>query len=50
MIKYVVPHYPESYGINWGIANVLQSSEFRFFRFVTSTLMLRLSPVAIMFR
>ncbi|GAA5992738.1 hypothetical protein JCM10908_006908 [Rhodotorula pacifica] len=25
VIKYVLPHYPESYGVSWGIANVLQS-------------------------
>ncbi|BGP54645.1 hypothetical protein JCM8202_003709 [Rhodotorula sphaerocarpa] len=25
VIKYVLPSYPESYGVSWGIANVLQS-------------------------
>ncbi|GAA5986426.1 hypothetical protein JCM11641_000995 [Rhodosporidiobolus odoratus] len=25
IVKYIVPHYPEAYGVNWGIANVLQS-------------------------
>lgn len=28
VIKYVLPHYPENYGVSWGIANVLQSSVF----------------------
>jgi hypothetical protein len=26
VIKYVIPDYPESFGINWGIENVIQSS------------------------
>lgn len=25
VIKYIVPAYPESFGVNWGIANVAQS-------------------------
>ncbi|GAA5868165.1 hypothetical protein JCM8547_003365 [Rhodosporidiobolus lusitaniae] len=25
IVKYIVPHYPESYGVNWGVATVLQS-------------------------
>ncbi|BGP14981.1 hypothetical protein JCM10213_007215 [Rhodosporidiobolus nylandii] len=25
IVKYIVPHYPENYGVNWGVANVLQS-------------------------
>ncbi|BGP38974.1 Vacuolar protein sorting-associated protein 68 [Rhodotorula kratochvilovae] len=25
VIKYIIPHYPENYGVNWGVANVLQS-------------------------
>lgn len=40
VIKYVVPHYPESYGINWGVANVLQSSEFLLCAFRRVELML----------
>ncbi|KAI5481164.1 hypothetical protein MNV49_005599 [Pseudohyphozyma bogoriensis] len=25
VIKYVIPHYPENFGVPWGIANVVQS-------------------------
>ncbi|GAA5889959.1 hypothetical protein JCM8208_001181 [Rhodotorula glutinis] len=25
LVKYVMAHYPENYGVNWGVANVLQS-------------------------
>lgn len=28
VIKYVIPSYPAAFGINWGIANVVQSGEF----------------------
>jgi len=27
VIKYMIPHYPENFGVNWGVANVIQSSE-----------------------
>ncbi|GAA6029778.1 hypothetical protein JCM8097_001045 [Rhodosporidiobolus ruineniae] len=30
IVKYIVPHYPESYGINWGVANVIQSISIMF--------------------
>lgn len=30
VIKYVIPSYPASFGVNWGIANVVQSGEFSF--------------------
>ncbi|GAA5821906.1 hypothetical protein JCM11251_004772 [Rhodosporidiobolus azoricus] len=30
IVKYIVPHYPEGYGINWGLANVVQSASIMF--------------------
>lgn len=28
IVKYIVPGYPENFGVNWGVATVLQSSTF----------------------
>ncbi|GAA5965775.1 hypothetical protein JCM3765_007343 [Sporobolomyces pararoseus] len=25
VIKYMIPHYPENFGVHWGVANVIQS-------------------------
>lgn len=39
VIKYVIPSYPENFGVSWGVANVIQSSQFSLYLPVTVLLL-----------